>query len=67
MIEHLLLSLDINKASGPDGISGKMLKATAHEIAPSITKLVNISTMCKGPPPTAWKHSNVVPTQKTLS
>ena len=42
-IEHLLLSLDINKSYGLDGISGKMLKATAHEIAPSIT----ISIMCK--------------------
>ena len=62
-IEHLLLSLDINKSSGPDGISGKMLKATAHEIAPSVTKLLNISIMCKGPP-TAWKHSNVVPIPK---
>ena len=61
--QHLLLSLDINKASGPDGISGKMLIATAHKIALSITKLLNISIMCKGPP-RAWKHSNVVPIPK---
>ena len=41
-IVELLSSLDINKASGPDNISAHMLKATAHSIAPSVTKLFNI-------------------------
>ena len=39
-VEALILSLDITKSSGPDGISGRMLKPLAHEIAPSITKLL---------------------------
>ena len=36
-----LKSLDTSKASGPDGISARMLKATADAIAPSVTKLFN--------------------------
>ena len=31
----MLLDVKFNKASGPDGISSKMFKATAHSIAPS--------------------------------
>ena len=37
VISYIML-LDVNKASGPDGISSKMLKATAHSIAPTLTK-----------------------------
>ena len=39
----LIMSLDTSKANGPDGISAQMLKGTAHSIAPSLTKLFNIS------------------------
>ena len=56
----------LNKSSGPDGITGKMLKPLAHEIAPSITKLLNLSIMCKRPPQ-VWKHSKVVPIPKKPS
>ena len=65
-VEALILSLDITKSSGPDGISGRMLKPLAYEIAPSITKLLNLSIMCKRPPQ-VWKHSNVVPIPKKSS
>ena len=59
----LLQSLNIDKASGQDGISACMLKETAAVIAPSITKLFNLSIQL-GRPPTAWKNSNVVPIPK---
>ena len=39
----LLTSLDVTKTSGPDGISARMLKATAATIAPVVTKLFNLS------------------------
>ena len=42
-VTSMLSSLDTTKASGPDGISGKMLKQTATAIAPSITALFNLS------------------------
>ena len=33
----LLLTVDSSKATGSDGISGRMLKSTAHSIAPGLT------------------------------
>ena len=59
----LLQSLNIDKASGQDGISACMLKKTAAVIVPSITKLFILSIQL-GRPPTAWKSSNVVPIPK---
>ena len=53
-----------SKASGPDGVSSGMLKATAHPIAPSLTKLFNISITI-GKIPGKWKLSAVVPIPKT--
>ena len=40
---EILKSLDTSKASGPDGISCKMLKETAYSIAPSFTRLLKLS------------------------
>ena len=40
---ELLLSLDVSKSSGPDGISAQMLKHTAINIAPAVTSLFNLS------------------------
>ena len=59
----MLQSLNVAKASGQDGISARMLKATAVEIAPSIAKLFNVSIQ-SGRPPAAWKSANVVPIPK---
>ena len=41
------LPLDTTKSSGPDGISAAMLKHTAGTIAPSLTKIFNLS-ICLG-------------------
>ena len=41
--ESFLLTLDTSKATGPDNISAHMLKETATSIAPSLTKLFNLS------------------------
>ena len=60
----LLASLDVSKSSGPDGISARMLKHTAASIAPSVTKLFNISIK-SGRVPRAWKLSTVVPIAKS--
>ena len=40
---HLLLTLDTTKSSSPDGISAAILKHTAGTIAPSLTKIFNLS------------------------
>ena len=60
----MLLSLDTSKANGKDGISARMLKATAAAIAPSVTKLFNLSIqLCRIPH--AWKDAIVMPIPKT--
>lgn len=59
----LLNSLDTSKASGPDGISGKMLKSVANSITPILTKLFNMSIR-SGSVPHKWKVSSVVPIPK---
>ena len=60
----LLTLLDVTKASGPDGISAHMLKATAATIAPVVTKLFNLSISTGSFPWTA-KSSLVVPVPKS--
>ena len=59
----ILLSLDTSKASGPDGISAKLLKEAAPAICPSLTKLFNLSLANKQFP-LAWKQANVSPLYK---
>ena len=56
---EMLLSLDISKSNGPDGISARMLKFTAASIAPSICQLFNLS-MKLGKIPSTWKVSHIV-------
>ena len=59
----MLAVLDVSKASGPDGISARMLKNTAPNIAPSLTKLFNLS-IATGIIPSSWKKSSIVPIPK---
>ena len=63
---YLIKSLDSSKANGPDGVSAQMLKATAYSIAPSLTKLFNIS-ISQGRFPDCWKTSTVVPIPKNAN
>ena len=62
-VYDLVASLDVSKASGQDGISVRVLKATACSIAPSITKLLNLSLQ-SGTIPSVWKKCFVVPIPK---
>ena len=60
---HLISSLDVNKASGLDKISARMLKGTAPSITPIITALFNMS-LSTGIFPDSWKSSLIVPIPK---
>ncbi len=62
-VEVTLKSLDNNKATGPDEIPARLLKATAPVIAPSLCKLLNKSLRL-GTVPEEWKLANVVPVHK---
>ena len=63
-VGDLLASLDVLKSSGQDGIPARMLKFTAYSIAPSLTKLLNLSLRSNSIP-SAWKKAPVVPTPKS--
>jgi hypothetical protein len=56
----LLDNINVNKATGPDGIPGIILKLAAEEIAPVITNLFQQSINI-GQIPKAWKEANISP------
>jgi len=56
----VLANLDASKATGPDEIPARILKETAHEVAPSLCELFNKSLRL-GSVATDWKRANVVP------
>ena len=62
-VREVLLSLDPNKACGPDNIPGALLKNTAAEIAPFLCKIFNFS-LSRGVVPVLWKRANVTPVFK---
>ena len=59
----VLLSLDTNKATGPDEIPPRILKECAHQIAPSLCLLFNQS-LEHGSLPKKWKLANIIPIHK---
>jgi len=53
-------ALALNKATGPDNISVRILKEAGSAIVPSLTKLINMSLQhCEMP--LTWKKANVIP------
>ena len=65
-VEQLLCGLEVSKACGPDKISAQMLKHTALSIAPSVTKLFNLSIRV-GRIPDDWKESMIAPIPKSAT
>ncbi len=62
-VELALLNINTTKATGPDELSGTILKECARELAPSLTKIFNIS-LHTGQVPKQWKFANVTPIYK---
>jgi hypothetical protein len=58
-----LNAIDPSKACGSDQIPGRLLKECAAEIAPSLTRLINLSLRL-GQVPKEWKCANIVPVFK---
>ena len=59
----LLLNIKENKATGPDGIPGNLIKMCAHELAPVFTTLFQAS-LDQGCVPPDWKMAHIVPVFK---
>ena len=60
---NLLLKIKENKATGPDGIPGNLLKICANEIAEVLTLLFQ-SSLDQGCLPSDWKQAHIVPVFK---
>ena len=55
----LLNRLKVHKASGPDGLSARVLKECSSEIAPFLAYIYNES-LAQGNVPDDWRQENVV-------
>ena len=62
-VHKILRSLNVSKASGPDGISNKILKECADSLCAPLARLFNMSFQL-GQFPSSWKLANVVPIHK---
>ena len=59
----LLNNLNIHKASGPDGLSARVLKEWSSEISPVLALIYNES-LAQGTVPDDWRQANVAPVFK---
>lgn len=62
-VRRVLRNLDVNKASGPDGIPAIVLRTCAPELSPILTRLFRLSLEA-GKVPKVWKLANVQPVPK---
>ena len=57
----LIDNLNVNKASGPDGIPNKILKLCAEELAPVLINIVQLNlTPDSSKHPENWKMANMI-------
>ena len=62
-VEEVLLSLNPNKAAGPDGIENRILKECAEEMAPKLQQVFRKS-IDSGDVPDQWREAHIVPIHK---
>ena len=62
-VAKLLTKLNIHKASGPDGLSARVLKECSSEIAPVLAYTFN-EFLAQGAVPDDWRLANVTPVFK---
>lgn len=63
-VKNILCNLDINKATGVDGIPARILRDCAEELSYPLVLLFNLSFRC-GRVPSSWKRANVTPVFKS--
>lgn len=63
-VAEVLGAINVNKASGPDAISPRILKECSAALAPSISRLFTYSLQAARVP-SVWKSANVVPIYKS--
>ena len=62
-VQDILMTLNTNKAAGPDGIENRVMKECSEELAPRLQELFSKS-MDKGEVPNQWREAHIVPIHK---
>ena len=62
-VHDLIMAIDVNKSTGHDGLSPRLIKIAGAAIVPSLTKLFNTCLVNKRVP-SDWKKANVIPLHK---
>ena len=62
-VEDILLSLNVNKAAGPDEVENRVLRQCAEEMAPKLQQIFRKS-LDDGEVPEQWKKAHIVPIHK---
>ena len=62
-VQKQIDSMPIGKATGPDGLSVKLLKLACPYVVSTLTYILNLSISCDRYP-NAWKHASVIPIHK---
>ncbi|XP_056290461.1 uncharacterized protein LOC130206479 [Pseudoliparis swirei] len=65
-VRRALLRVNTRKAAGPDGISGRVLKTCANQLAPVFTTIFNLY-LAESVVPACFKRSTIVPVPKNAS
>ena len=63
-VKNLIMKINVNKSSGLDDISNKLLKLAADIVSQSLTHIFDKS-LCTGIYPNDWKLPRVVPIHKS--
>ena len=59
-VNNLNNNLNIHKASGPEGLSARVLKECSSEITPMLALIYN-ELLAQGTVPDNWRQANVAP------
>jgi len=65
-VRKALMRVNTRKAAGPEGISGRVLKTCANQLAPVLSTIFNLS-LAESVVPACFKWSTIVPVPKTAS
>lgn len=65
-VRWVLRSVNPGKAAGPDGVTAKVIKACADQLAGILTKVFNLSLSCSTVPP-CLKSSTIIPIPQKIS
>ena len=60
-INNILKSLDGRKATGPDGVSGWILKECREELKDKLHSIICTTSINHGTVPQDWKRADIVP------